>query len=76
MHVRVGALAAAEVCVGRSGLIGTWRAPAQPRGAIGPRQGERGLGRPHPPPKHSPGWLEEPPADIAKNAILHVAKIS
>ena len=48
---QVDVRAAAEVCVGRSPLIGTWRAPTQPRGASEPWQGERGLGRPEGPPK-------------------------
>ena len=68
--------AAAGVRVGRSYLIGARRAPTRLRGTSEPLQGERDLDRPQGIPNHGLGRLEEPPADIAKNAILHVARIS
>ena len=72
--MRVGA--PADVRVGRSSLVCTWRAPTQLRGTSESQQGERGLGRPQGLPKHGTGRLEEPAADIAKKAILHIAQIS
>ena len=69
--------AAAGVRVGRSYLIGARRAPTQLCGTRGggKRANVTSAG-PRASSKHGLGRLEEPPADIVKNAILHVARIS